>query len=213
MSLFAYKSITLSTLGTTCTLLTTCAARQYLLGVNACFCLFIFVCQSICVLFVCLFCVSLFVGLNVCLFVCLLAGWLVVHHDLFSQNNSDCHLHKETLVCSKFEVGLMKILSLACNLAFYNCLVVPSSSDQKCLVVPSLRSRSTIPFVSQYHHKKIGLSKIMDERKATRSFQMLQLCRKVLDISMFHGQQLTLRFHTQQRRLCSKKTKNGKKRE
>ena len=37
MSLFAYKSITLSTLGTTCTLLTTCAARQYLLGVNACF--------------------------------------------------------------------------------------------------------------------------------------------------------------------------------
>ena len=92
--------------------------------------------------------VCLFVFVLVCLFVCLLAGWLVVHHDLFSQNNSDCHLHKETLVCSKFEVGLMKILSLACNLAFYNCLVVPSSSDQKCLVVPSLRSRSTIPFVS-----------------------------------------------------------------
>ena len=110
-------------------------------------CLFLFVSQFACCLFVC-FCVSLFVGLNVCLFVCLLAGWLVVHHDLFSQNNSDCHLHKETLVCSKFEVGLMKILSLACNLAFYNCLVVPSSSDQKCLVVPSLRSRSTIPFVS-----------------------------------------------------------------
>ena len=115
-----------------------------------CICLFLFVSQVACCLFVCLFVfyVSLFIGLHVCLFVCLLAGWLVVHHDLFSQNNSDCHLHKETLVCSKFEVGLMKILSLACNLAFYNCLVVPSSSDQKCLVVPSLRSRSTIPFVS-----------------------------------------------------------------
>merc|ERR1712074_229187 len=102
-------------------------------------CFVCFVCQFACCLFV-RFCVSLFV--------CLLAGWLVVHHDLFSQNNSDCHLHKETLVCPKFEVGLMKILSLKCNLAFYNCLVVPSSSDQKCLVVPSLRSRSTITFVS-----------------------------------------------------------------
>ena len=92
------------------------------------------------------------------------------------------------------------------------------------LVVPPKMSRSTIidisqyhpprfQNVSQYHHKKIGLSNIMDETKATRSFQMLQLCRKVLDISKFHGQQLTLRFHTQQKRLCSKKTKNGKKRE
>ena len=94
-----------------------------------------------------------------------------------------------------------------------NYLVTPSSSDQKCLVVPPLLSRRTTPYVSKYHHKKVGLSKIIDYTKATRSFQMLQLCRKVLDMSKFHGQELTLLFHTQQRRLFTIKTKNVKKRE
>ena len=42
--------------------------------------------------------------------------------NIWQQHKSYCYLHKETLVCSKFEAQLMKILSLVCNLAFYSSI-------------------------------------------------------------------------------------------